>query len=174
MAITLLGAGFFGMDVESVFSGMVGVVVLNGYSASRGMIVVVVTDVGFCFLLQSLRRFRFGLSDACGCLVFRDVQGRDDFLLTLRRSGDFFSVLERMIELPGQIPALFAVLIQIGLAFAESVFDAFQCVLDGGDGAGVTVADIGFVFAFAVDAERGTFFKPVNRNGKSADAADDL
>jgi len=58
-----------------------------------------------------------------------------------------------MIELPGQILALFAILFQVGFALAKTVFHALQRVLNGRDGSESTVTDVGVVGVPTVDRE---------------------
>jgi len=71
-----------------------------------------------------------------------------------------------MIELPGQILALFAILLQVGFALPEPIFHALQSVLNGRDGAESTIADVGVIAVLATDGEIGAFVKLVDRDGK--------
>ena len=94
-------------------------------------------------------------------LIFCDVECVDDFLLAFRGHGQLFLVLERVVELPGQIIALFVALLEVGFALAEPIVHALQRVFDGCNRTGGAVAHIGFVFVPAVDDEGGAFVEAV-------------
>ena len=63
-----------------------------------------------------------------GCLVFRDVQRGDDFLLALGRGRELFLVLEGLVELFGQVFALPVELLEVGFALAEAFVEAAEGV----------------------------------------------